>query len=440
VPRAPALHISRRLTIALWVLLAVQAIGIPLALRAAFRTARDETIVGQFERFARRTQTDDSWRPMEAARSYARTHPGGDIYEEIFFRRKVKFQYPPSSLLFVAGLSRQALNLVSWCCVWLTTVFTVLLFRKSMQAGDGAADRPPSADRLVGSLAVAGLCLAFYPLIKGYTLGQIQVWVDALFAASLWAWYSGRQAAAGVCLGLACLIKPPLVLLALWALVRRQGRMLAGMLAIGVLGVALSIAIYGLSSHLSYLRVLSFISQRGEAYYPNQSFNGLLNRWLANGDNLEFQDFEFSPPHAVVAGATMAAAGTLLLLALIVPPWRRPDDSRFDLPLMAATATIVSPIAWEHHYGVFPPIMAVLAPALLDQAHAPRRVGLLLALSFILIGQYFAPAQRLANTALNPLQSYVFFGALLLLATGYTVILRSAQRRPWQVAGTAQAR
>jgi len=231
VPRAPALHISRRLTIALWVLLAVQAIGIPLALRAAFRTARDETIVGQFERFARRTQTDDSWRPMEAARSYARTHPGGDIYEEIFFRRKVKFQYPPSSLLFVAGLSRQALNLVSWCCVWLTTVFTVLLFRKSMQAGDGAADRPPSADRLVGSLAVAGLSLAFYPLIKGYTLGQIQVWVDALFAASLWAWYSGRQAAAGVCLGLACLIKPPLVLLALWALVRRQGRMLAGMLA-----------------------------------------------------------------------------------------------------------------------------------------------------------------------------------------------------------------
>jgi len=424
----------------LWVLLAVQAIGIPLALRAAFRTARDETIVGQFERFARWMQTDDSWRPMEAARSYARTHPGSDIYDEIFFRRKVKFQYPPSSLLFVAGLSRRALNLVSWCCVWLTAAFTVLLFRKSMQATDVAADRDPAVDGLAASLAVAGLCLAFYPLIKGYTLGQIQVWVDALFAASLWAWYAGRQAAAGVCLGIACLIKPPLVLLALWALVRRQGRMLAGMLAVGVLGVALSVAIYGVSSHLSYLRVLSFISQRGEAYYPNQSFNGLLNRWLANGDNLEFQDFEFSPPNAVVAGATMAAAGILLVLALIVPPLRRPDDGRFDLPLMAATATIVSPIAWEHHYGVFPPIMAVLTPALLDQAHAPRRVGLLLALSFILIGQYFAPAQRLSNTSLNPLQSYVFFGALLLLMTGYTVIMRTPHRRARRVVGSAKAR
>ena len=64
-------------------------------------------------RFAYRRQADDSWRPMEAARAYARAQPDGDIYEEIFFHRRLKFQYPPSSLLFIGGLSRDALNLVS---------------------------------------------------------------------------------------------------------------------------------------------------------------------------------------------------------------------------------------------------------------------------------------------------------------------------------------
>jgi hypothetical protein len=438
VPRAPAPRVSH-LTLALWALLATHALGIPLALRAVFHTSRDDTIVGQFERFARRTQTDDSWRPMDAARSYARANPGSDMYEEIFFRRKIKFQYPPSSLLFVTGLPREALNLVSWFCVWITTAFTVMLFRRSMQA-DAAAVGPAGAfDLFASSLAVAGLCLSFYPLIKGYTLGQIQVWVDALFAAALWAWYAGRPVAAGIALGIACLIKPPLLLLALWALVRRQGRMLAGMVGACAAGVALSIAVYGLSSHLSYVHVLSFISQRGEAYYPNQSLNGLLNRWLSNGDNLEFQDFEFSPPNAIVSRATIAAAVLLLLPALIVPPRRRLDDSRFDLPLMAATATIVSPIAWEHHYGVFPPILAVLAPALLGTAHARRRVAWLLALSFVLMGQYFAPVQHLANTVFNPLQSYVFLGALLLLATGYSVMMLRRQRRVL-TAGSAAAR
>ena len=43
---------------------------------------------------------------MEAARTYAREHPGSDLYEEIFFRRRVKFQYAPTALLYIGHLSR----------------------------------------------------------------------------------------------------------------------------------------------------------------------------------------------------------------------------------------------------------------------------------------------------------------------------------------------
>jgi alpha-1,2-mannosyltransferase len=433
VPPAPALRLSS-LTSALCALLAVHAVAIPLALRAGFQTPRDGTIVGHVERFAHRQQTDDSWRPMEAARAYARAHPGDDIYEEIFFRRRLKFQYPPSSLLFIAGLPRDVLNLVSWGCVWITVAFTVALFRGATQTGKSTFHQAGTFDLLVRLLAVAGLCLSFYPLIKGYTLGQIQVWVDALLAAALWAWYAGRPVASGICLGIACLIKPPLFVLALWALLRRQRAMLAGMLATCCIGVSISIAGYGFASHVTYLRVLSYIGQRGEAYYPNQSVNGLLNRWLGNGDNLEFQKFEFAPPNAIVSRATITAAIVLLLLALIVPARRHRDDPRFDLPLMAATATIISPIAWEHHYGVWPPILALLVPALLDLTGARWQVAAALCIAFLLTAQYFSPVQRLADTAWNPLQSYVFFGALLLIATAYGVMVRAPDRVPGTVA------
>jgi alpha-1,2-mannosyltransferase len=203
------------------------------------------------------------------------------------------------------------------------------------------------------------------------------------------------------------LIKPPLFVLALWALVRRQRAMLAGMLATCFIGVSISVAVYGFSSHVSYLRVLSFISQRGEAYYPNQSVNGMLNRWLANGDNLKFQKFEFPPPNAVVSRATITAA---------------------------ATATIISPIAWEHHYGVWPPILALLVPAVLDLTEARRRVAAALSIAFVLTAQYFSPVQLLADTAWNPLQSYVFFGAVLLIATAYGVMVSAHERVPDRVA------
>lgn len=422
------------LTLALCVLFVVHAVAIPLALRAGFQIPRDETIVGHVVRFAYRRQADDSWRPMEAARAYAREQPGADIYQEIFFHRRLKFQYPPSSLLFIGGLSRHALNLVSWVCVWITVALTVALFRGATQTGASTLQRAGTFDLLVGSLVVAVLCLSFYPLIRGYTLGQIQVWVDALFAAALWAWYRGRPTASGICLGIACLIKPPLFVLALWVLVRRQRAMLAGMLVTCCIGVSVSIAVYGFSSHVSYVRVLSFISQRGEAYYPNQSVNGLLNRWLDNGDNLKFQKFEFPPPNAIVSRATIIAAIVLLLMALIIPAWRRRDDPRFDLPLMAATATIMSPIAWEHHYGVWPPILALLVPAVLDRAEARRWVAAALCVAFVLTAQYFSPIQRLADTAWNPLQSYVFFGALLLIATAYVVMVTAHDRVPVTIA------
>jgi hypothetical protein len=397
----------------------IQAVGIPIALHTFFRTERINTNVGHIDQFARMSQSADSWRPMEAARRIASTNPNADLYEELFFKQKVKFQYAPTSLLYIDGLSRVGLNNISWLAVWVTAVVSALIFRDQLRRTARLIAPLDSRSETIVLAIALGLGLTFYPLLKGYTLGQIQVWVDALFAIFVWTWSRGALAGAGVLLGLACLIKPPLTPVAVWALIRGRWRMAAGAAAAGAVGLAASVAAYGLRSHLSYPQVLAYIGARGETYYPNQSFNGLLNRLFRNGDNLEFLDHAFSPPHPWVRVGTLLAAVVLLGLAFALPPLRKPGNGRFDLSAVAITATVISPIAWEHHYGILLPLFAVLVPASLDVSPHPRRMAALLAGAFVLTGQYFQIAQRTAATPWNPLQSYLLFGALMLLATAY---------------------
>jgi alpha-1,2-mannosyltransferase len=49
-------------------------------------------------------------------------------------------------------------------------------------------------------------------------LGQIQSWLNCLFAASVLAYGLGRKGIAGFLIGLICLIKPQLSLFLIWVL------------------------------------------------------------------------------------------------------------------------------------------------------------------------------------------------------------------------------
>lgn len=410
-----------RLPIALFVLLFLHALAIPLALHVLSGTPRHLTIAGQAEQFSVRSQTDDSWRPMQAAKAYAVHAPGGDIYEEVFFHRHLKFQYPPSALLFIGDMSHGRLNTISWLAVWMTTGIAGALLLASATNQKLVSHDP--RERILTVVASLGLGLTFYPLLKGYTLGQIQVWVNAVFALAAWAWFAGRRLTAGLSIGIACLIKPTLAPFALWAVFRREWRFAAGFALVTGIGLAVSIANFGLASHLSYLRVLSFIAQRGETYYPNQSVNGLLNRWFQNGSILEFDDFAFSPYHPWVAWGTALTSAALFIAAFSLPLVRGTLDRRLEFSVIAVTATIASPIVWEHHYGILLPIFAMSMPIVVRASPAGRATPFFLALSFELIAQYFHDTDRLAHSSWNLLQSYTFFGALLLLFLLYRSLL-----------------
>lgn len=180
-------------------------------------------------------------------------------------------------------------------------------------------------------------------------------------------------------------------------------------------GLARSIGAYGLASHLDYPRVLSFISRRGEAFHQNQSFNGLLNRLLANGDSRVWTEHAFAPAHPWVYGGTLTAA-VLLAGAALAIPWKRAyAGTIYDYALISLTSTMVSPVAWEHHYGMLVPIYGATVPLLLRDRPFGRWTAAALALAFVLTGQFLAPAfLRLSGRAPSLALSYVFAGAVVL--------------------------
>jgi hypothetical protein len=367
----------------------------------------------------------DSWRPMTQAVRCLRDHPGASLYGTLFFERRTKFQYPPTSLLVAypaasprvtAALSRtgmgwdDVLNAVSWVLVFLDAALVAAVLRSCVAPGPSTG-----GDRFLLYAAAGVLTLSFYPVVRAYSLGQIQVWINTLFAATVWCWLAGRKGAAGVLVGLACLIKPQYGILLLWGALRRQGRFLAAAALTGAVGLAVSVAVFGLDCHLEYPRVLSYIAQHGEGFYPNQSVNGLLNRLLHNGNNLFWDPSAFAPYHPVVYAGTMASSLLLLGLVLLAPVRGPGRGSALDLGAAVVGCTLASPVAWEHHYGVLLPVFAALFAALC-RARAPARAWVALGLSYALTGSALAGANRLAGTPWNFLQSYALAGGLLALA------------------------
>jgi hypothetical protein len=269
-------------------------------------------------------------------------------------------------------------------------------------------------------LLVAVFALTFYPLVKAFTLGQIQVWINGLFALALLCWVIGRKGASGALIGFICLVKPHFGLFLLWAALRREWRFAIGCTVVGAVGLATSIAAFGVADHFDYLGVLSYLSQRGEGYYPNQSVNGLLNRLVGIGapelyGNLVFFPDRFPPFNPLVYAGSLVSGAVILIAALL----HRRHDRVIDFATMAVSATMAAPIAWEHHYGVLLPIFAA---ALASGAHRAAW-WCWLGVSFVLTSTFIAAANLLAPTALNIAQSYLFAGSLILLvllhASGY---------------------
>ena len=403
-----------RLTLVLAALVVLQGLALPAALHYGLRTPKEETVVFQAEEFLKRSQREDSWKPLEVARAFVDSRPGARLYEDVFFARQIKFQYPPSSLLFVDHASRSTLNWVSWIAVGITALLCwMLLDRSLVQHAPGWRPMHPAHRAMQAALVVA-VTLTYYPIVKAYTLGQIQTVLTAACAGILVLVATDRSIGGGVLAGLAALVKPTYAALVLWALARRQWRFAAGLIVTVAAGVVVSSAAFGVVQWADYTRVLSFIAQRGEAFYANQSVNGLLNRLVGNGPVLEWQRDQFAPYDPVVRWLTLLSAVLLMLVALWYRRVVRSSMPECDAAAFLIAVTAGAPIAWEHHYGVLLPIAALATgPAIATDRHATR-TGLLI-VAVLISGQYLTVTHATASTPWSIAMSYTLAAALLLL-------------------------
>ena len=423
---------SLALTCYLGLFLLLNTFALNSFLSSVSPAAYSETVLNHTSDVINAEGCDDSWGIMAYALQYERTPHTVPLYTELFFKRKLKFQYPPSSLftiaamLWLAGpeLVRTAecpdfefasLNdVLGWLFILISAVSTAVLLERGLRRHFMA----PTSSVLfsVRTVIVFGFALTFYPIVKAFTLGQIQILLNGIFALALLCWAFGWKGSSGVLIGLMCLVKPHYGLFVLWAALRREWRFTVACVAMMAIGLAASIAIFGWADNVDYLGVFWFLSQHGEVYYPNQSFNGLFNRLMTLIDpeaynSLEFDDYGFPPFNPWIYAGTLLTSLVILSAALFRRGKEGDPDRTLDFCIMALSITIASPIAWEHHYGILLPVFAVLLASSLGN----RTRLVLIAVSYVLISNFFSIANMFALTILNVVQSYVFFAALVVL-------------------------
>ena len=257
----------------------VNIIVINLFLQVLSPAAYTETTLSELVRsLLPQTVEKDSWEPMAIAFKYVQSPHSQPLYSEIFFKDKVKFQYPPSSLLPFFLLDwlmpkRQwlsTLNLTNCFAVAFNILFVVKIFNLMlMKTPLGIKFFSSKADILTRNFLVVCLSLTFYPVVKALELGQIQAWLNALFAFAVWLWLNKFEKSAGIVIATMTLIKPQYLIIYLWGYIRKKHQFFRYFSIVFIAGLLVSVLAFGLENHLDYLKTLSFISKHGESFKNN---------------------------------------------------------------------------------------------------------------------------------------------------------------------------
>ena len=370
-------------------------------------------------------QWTDSWLPMMKSLDYFQAHPTKPIYFAPLYDTLI---YSLASELPLVALRKlgmsdtatlRVLAIVSMLCVF-GIIECALIMGKRLLARRGLRVRWP---------AVLAVCLAVlfcYPLLKGFSLGNAQTFLSFGFALLLLLWTEGQEAAGGV---VACVItcfKPQYVLILIWMLVRKRWNAAVAFLVTGAVLFAIAVAVFGLHNNLDYVKVLSSLSHKAQSHYGNQSMFGTINRMIFNGENLGYTPYVYTPYIPWVYRVTVATALFLLGLALFFP-WGKLKGSSADLSAIGLVSVASSPMAWEHHYGIMLGIFAWLWFAYGATQH---KRAWLTALAFFLMANELTGFNYLWNVkGWNILQSYMYFGALLLLCVLMTLARRVTNGR-----------
>ncbi|HEX5284847.1 MAG TPA: glycosyltransferase family 87 protein [Bryocella sp.] len=334
---------------------------------------------------------------------------GHRIYPELFFKDHQKFIYPPTSLFLIEGLNLLGVHGLSPELVW--KIILLLAWAGCVALGVLFYRRQRPLATVVELAAIAVLGILFLPFAEAVYRGQVQILLTLLWELSALLWVRQRKGSSGFVLALTCMFKPQLAIFLLWGALRREWRFtVVFVVTCGVI-VACSIAHFGVTNHLDYIPVLSYLSRHGEALWANQSMNGLLNRLLRNGDPVSWS-YTIYPPYKPAIYIVSSCFSALLVLAGLLLPWLLGWARTIsDFLLFGCVGVLMSPIAWEHHYGYFfLPIVLLLAAA----DRLPRQPWFVLCACVLAMANRWPPLDHRQRGVVSFAGDYLFFSGILL--------------------------
>jgi hypothetical protein len=201
--------------------------------------------------------------------------------------------------------------------------------------------------------ALAVLFLANGPLFYSLREGNLSHFVLPVLAAALWGLERGRDCRAGFLLGVAAVIKPPLVLLPVFVGWRRR-RLVAGCAIAVLAAVAVSLLLFGIDLHLAwYEHCIRPFSGRPMPAYNVQSLSAAMARLLLTNADMGrgWDPVQVSASFRVVHGILALTLAATVLAACLRPAGdHRGDALRLEFSAALCLALVISPVSWIHYY------------------------------------------------------------------------------------------
>lgn len=216
------------------------------------------------------------------------------------------------------------------------------------------------------TLATGALFLSS-PLLATLALGQIYPVLTLGLVAS---WISdrwGKEVISGVLLGLVVAVKPSLLPVLLWPLVRRKWGSLGSAVIAGIAATLVGTVVLGANTTLDWIKVVR--TQPLSTYWDNASLPSAAARMFTHN--------QFARPIAELPWMVAVAyiVGVVVVLFTAIRIWR---GSEGGLWALVAASLLVSPVAWNNY-------LMMLAPGIFLLIARGRTIPaiLLLALQFM---------------------------------------------------------
>jgi alpha-1,2-mannosyltransferase len=201
-----------------------------------------------------------------------------------------------------------------------------------------------------GWTAVGVVMLLFSsPLLATLALGQVYPVLALGLVASWMADRRGRQEVSGAALGLVVALKPSLLPVLLWPLVRREWRAVVAAIVAGGVATLVGVLVLGPGATLDYIGVLG--DRSVSPYWDNASLPAAAARlFTENSYAQNVADLPWMVPFFYALG----------IAAILLTAVRVRHGPEVGLWVLVAASLLASPIAWHHNLVLLGPGVLLL--------------------------------------------------------------------------------